>query len=54
VGVIMISVDEKTEAELEKDISEAVGALGDGWELRFMLSRHILTVGSQGGSPKSV
>jgi len=40
----MISVDEKTEAELEKDISEAVGALGDGWELRFMLSRHILTV----------
>jgi len=29
-GVIMISIGEKTEAEPEKDISEAVGVLEDG------------------------
>ena len=39
----MISVGEKTEAEPEKDISEAVGVLEDGWELCFVLSGHILT-----------
>ena len=39
----MISVGEKTEAEPEKDILEAVGALKDGWGLRFVLSGHILT-----------
>ena len=39
----MISVGEKTEAEPEKDILEAVGVLEDGWELHFVLSGHILT-----------
>ena len=39
----MISVDEKTEAEPEKDILEAVGVLEDRWELHFVLSGHILT-----------
>ena len=42
-GVIMISIGEKTEAEPEKDISEAVGVLEDRWELHFVLSGHILT-----------
>ena len=43
MGIIMISVEEKMEAEPEKDILEAVGVLEDRWELHFVLSGHILT-----------
>jgi hypothetical protein len=31
-GVIMIVVDEKTEAEPEKKVWEMMGVLRDGWE----------------------
>jgi hypothetical protein len=43
----MIVVDgEKTDEKSEKELSEAMGALGDGWDLRSTEKEHILT-GSQ-------
>ena len=50
----MIMVDEKTETELEKEDGETREVIRDGWELRSMLKKDILTSKSEGGCPESV
>jgi hypothetical protein len=53
MGDIMISCGEKTETDTERDISEAIGALADGWQLRSTAREDIFDWVVKGGRPKS-